>query len=148
MAFFRAGYLFSFMTTGLPVYRAKVVGIDPIENSVKISIFWFFCWVSCIVAALLTQYLTHSYVAAQTTIRKIYAGIVLILTPLMLLGIMLVKCNDLWAMFFLFIAMLCLGFERNSIRINSLDLCPSKYIMYKTNQFLKKYFSKFRFWIF
>lgn len=121
--------MFSFMTTGLPVYRAKVVGIDPIENSVKISIFWFFCWVSSIVAALLTQTLTHSYVVSQTVVRKIYAGIVLILTPLMLIGVMLVKCNDSWAKFFFFIVMLCLGFERNSIRINSLDLCPSKYII-------------------
>lgn len=114
------------MTTGLPVYRAKVIGVDPIANALGISIYWFFCWISSIFAALLAKSLTNSYMITMTTIKKIYVGMVLILTPLMLLGVMLIKCNNSLAMIFFFIVMICLGFERNSIRINSTDLCPSE----------------------
>lgn len=125
--FFRFGYLYSFITNGIPIYSARKLGGDPIRNGIKVSFPWLLCWVTSLFAARLAELLTNSNTIAKTTIRKLYAAIVLILSPLMLLGVMIAKCNDSLARNFMRIATVLLAFERSSLRINSLDLCPSKF---------------------
>lgn len=118
--------MYSFITTAIPIYGAKVLGGDAIKNGVNVSIPWLICWITSVFAGLSATLLTKENTVSKTAIRKLYAGIVLILSPLMLLAVLMAKCNDSLAKNFMKLSVILLGFERSSIRINSLDLCPSK----------------------
>lgn len=122
----RYGYLYSFITTGLPIYGAKVLGLDIMENGIQVSIAWLLCWVTSILAGLSAIPLTYADTLTKTIVRKLYAAIVLIGSPLMLMGVVLADCNRSMARHFARMSVILLGFERSSLRINSLDLCPSK----------------------
>lgn len=82
---------------------------------------------AAILAGLLAASLTNvNDTRTKTTVRKIYAGIVLILSPLMLLGVMMADCNEPLVKNFISISVVLLAFERASLRINALDLCPGE----------------------
>ncbi|XP_050529200.1 uncharacterized protein LOC126898838 [Daktulosphaira vitifoliae] len=120
------GYLYSFITTGLPIYSAKFIGGDAVKNGINVCIPWMLCWIFSIIAGLISMSLTINNGIKKTTIRKTYAGLVLILSSLMVLCIRLTKCDSLQTKVCIYLSIALLAFERNSIRINSLDLCPSK----------------------
>lgn len=130
---FRFGYLYSFVTTGIPIYSAKVLGGDAIRNGVQVSIPWLICWVASLLAGTLATSLTSTNTISKTVIRKLYVGIVLILSPLMVLGVLIAECDASWAKFFMKMSVILMCFERSSIRINSLDLCPSQCHVYYYN---------------
>lgn len=119
--------MYSFITTAVPIYGAKVLGGDAVKNGVQVSVPWLICWVTSILAGMSATLMTNADTLTKTAARKLYAGIVLVLSPLMLLGVMIAKCDDSLAKNFMKISVILLGFERSSIRINSLDLCPSEY---------------------
>lgn len=123
---FRYGYLYSFITTAIPVYGAKVLGGDAIRNGIQVSIPWLICWITSIIAGITSMTLINANMVEKITMRKVYASIVLILSPLMLLGVMIAKCDEVTARVFMKISVVLLSFERSSVRINSLDLCPSE----------------------
>ncbi|VVC28251.1 Major facilitator superfamily,Major facilitator superfamily domain [Cinara cedri] len=121
------GYLYSFVTTAIPIYFAKILGGDYIKNGISVSINWLICWLTAIFAGLLAASLTNvNDTSTKTIVRKVYAGIVLILSPMMLLGVMLADCNKSLVQNFLSMSVILLAFERASLRINALDLCPGE----------------------
>lgn len=123
---FRYGYLYSFLAVILPLYKASMLGGDFITNGVEMSIPWLTCWITCVLAGLTAMSLSTAGVIKRTTIIKMYAGFVLVASPLMLLGVLIAKCDQSKAKFFMYLSVVLFGFERSSIRINSLDLCSSK----------------------
>lgn len=122
--FFRLGFLYSFITTGLPIYGANVLGGDAVKTGIQVSVSWMIGWITSIFAGISASSLTNVDTNTKIKIRKLYVGIVLIGSPIMLLGVMTAECNDSWARTFIRMTVILLGFERSSIRINSLDLCP------------------------
>lgn len=122
----RYGYLYSFITTAVPIYGAKVLGGDAIKNGVNVSVTWLMCWATSIAAGLSVPVLTNTGALTKTAVAKLYAGIVLIAAPLMLLGLAMAKCNVTLSKVFMRMSVILLGFERSSLRVNSLDLCPSE----------------------
>lgn len=122
--FFRLGFLYSFITTGLPIYGANVLGGDAVKTGIQVSLSWMIGWITSIFAGISASSLTNVDTNTKIKIRKLYVGIVLIGSPIMLLGVMTVECNESWARTFIRMTVILLGFERSSIRINSLDLCP------------------------
>lgn len=125
--FFRFGYLYSFITTGIPIYCAKILGGDYIKNGIHVSVNWLICWLTAILAGLMAASLTTvDGTTTKTIVRKVYAGIVLILSPLMLLGVVLADCNKPLVRNFISLSVVLLAFERSSLRINALDLCAGK----------------------
>jgi hypothetical protein len=123
---FSHGYLYGFITTGLPIYGVKVLGLDAMKNGIQVSIPWLICWTTSILAGVSAISLTNADTIKKTTIRKWYAAIVLIGSPLMLMGAVVADCNRFIVKSFMKMSVVLLGFERSSLRINSLDLCPSK----------------------
>lgn len=124
--FFRLGFLYSFITTGLPIYTANVLGGDAVRNGIPASATWIVGWITSIIAGISTSSLTNVDTITKTTARKIYVGIVLIGSPIMLFGAKAAGCNGSYVKTFARTSVILLGFERSSIRINSMDLCPGK----------------------
>ncbi|KAE9523333.1 hypothetical protein AGLY_016281, partial [Aphis glycines] len=123
-ASFGLGFLYSFITTGLPIYGANVLGGDAVKTGIQVSVSWIIGWITSIFAGISASSLTNVDTNTKIKIRKLYVGIVLIGSPIMILGVMTAECNDSWARTFIRMTVILLGFERSSIRINSLDLCP------------------------
>jgi len=124
--FFRLGFLYSFITTGIPIYTANVLGGDAVKNGIPVFATWIIGWITSIIAGISAESLTNVDTVTKTKVRKMYVGIVLIGSPLMLFGAMVSGCNESYVKTFTRMAVILLGFERNSIRINSMDLCPGK----------------------
>ncbi|XP_022182350.1 putative inorganic phosphate cotransporter [Myzus persicae] len=123
-ASFGFGFLYNFITTGIPIYTANVLGGDVVKNGIPVFATWLIGWITSIIAGILGESLANIDTITKTMIRKMYVGIVLIGSPFMLLGAFLSGCNESYAKTFISMAVILLGFERNSIRINSMDLCP------------------------
>ncbi|KAL4131201.1 hypothetical protein QTP88_008543 [Uroleucon formosanum] len=123
-ASFGLGFLYSFITTGLPIYTANVLGGDAVRNGIPASATWIVGWITSIIAGISTSSLTNVDTITKTTARKIYVGIVLIGSPIMLFGAKAAGCNGSYVKTFARTSVILLGFERSSIRINSMDLCP------------------------
>ncbi|XP_025197060.1 sialin-like [Melanaphis sacchari] len=124
-ASFGFGFLYSFITTGLPIYSANVLGGDAVKTGIQVSVSWIISWILSIFAGISAASLTNVDTNTKIKVRKLYVGIVLIGSPIMLLGVMIAECNESLARIFMRMTVILLGFERSSIRINSLDLCPS-----------------------
>jgi len=124
--FFRLGFLYSFITTWLPIYSANVLGGDAVRNGVPVSVTWIVGWITSIIAGISAGWLTNVDTFTKTTVTKMYVGIVLIGSPIMLFGAMVAGCNGAYVKTFTRTSIILLGFERSSIRINSMDLCPGK----------------------
>jgi hypothetical protein len=122
--FFRLGFLYSFITTGLPIYGANVLGGDAVKTGIQVSVSWLISWVTSVIAGISAASMTNVDTNTKIKFRKLYVGIVLIGSPLMLLGVMFAECDVSLARIFIRMTVILLGFERSSIRINSLDLCP------------------------
>ncbi|XP_060836111.1 sialin-like [Rhopalosiphum padi] len=123
-ASFGLGFLYSFITTGLPIYGANVLGGDAVKTGIQVSVSWLISWVTSVIAGISAASMTNVDTNTKIKVRKLYVGIVLIGSPIMLLGVMFAECDVSLARTFIRMTVILLGFERSSIRINSLDLCP------------------------
>ncbi|XP_003246944.1 sialin-like isoform X1 [Acyrthosiphon pisum] len=123
-ASFGLGFLYSFVTTCLPIYTANVLGGDAMRNGIPVSVTWLVGWITSIIAGISAESLTNVDTITKTTVRKMYVGIVLIGSPIMLFGAMVAGCDSAYVKTFTRTSVILLGFERSSIRINSIDLCP------------------------
>ncbi|XP_015372959.1 PREDICTED: sialin-like [Diuraphis noxia] len=123
-ASFGFGFLYSFITTGIPIYTANVLGGNAVKNGIPVSMTWLIGWMTSIIAGISAASLTNVNTITKTTIRKMYVGIVLIGSPIMLFGVMVAGCQESYVKTFTKMSVILLGFERSSIRINSMDLCP------------------------
>lgn len=124
--FFRFGFLYSFVTTGIPIYTANVLGGSVIKNGIPVSMTWLIGWMTSLIAGISAASLTNVSTVTKTTVTKMYVGIVLIGSPIMLFGVMVAGCHESYVKTFTKMSVILLGFERSSIRINSMDLCPGK----------------------